>query len=158
MAHLFCKGICFCLVWWIIILVTVVQKSVFCLVTSMGQRKVIWVSIRKGTTNLQIFHSFPLPLSHRDSTVTLAIPRPGSYVTHLLHSVKSKMLKTLCEWLFYLSICSKQVNSLAVSMDGTLLLSGSQDQTARVWHIPSRQCLRVVNHKGKLNHFTLRSD
>ena len=124
-----------------------VQKSVFCLVTSMGQRKVIWVSARKGTTNLQIFHSFSLPLSHRDSTVTLAIPRPGISIPRLSQTIY-----------LYISLFSKQVNSLAVSMDGTLLLSGSQDQTARVWHVPSRQCLRVVNHKGKLNHFTLRSD
>lgn len=47
---------------------------------------------------------------------------------------------------------SKQVNSLAISMDGTLLLSGSQDQTARVWHVPGRQCLRVVNHKGAVTN------
>ncbi|CAH3026839.1 unnamed protein product [Porites evermanni] len=43
---------------------------------------------------------------------------------------------------------SKQVNSVAVSMDGSLLLSGSEDQTARVWHVYSRQCLRVLNHRG----------
>ncbi|KAJ7372545.1 hypothetical protein OS493_019054 [Desmophyllum pertusum] len=47
---------------------------------------------------------------------------------------------------------SKQVNSLAVSMDGALLLSGSEDQTARVWHVHSRQCLRVVNHKGAVTN------
>ena len=46
---------------------------------------------------------------------------------------------------------SKQVNSVAVSMDGSLLLSGSEDQTARVWHIYSRQCLRVLNHRGNVN-------
>lgn len=51
---------------------------------------------------------------------------------------------------------SKQVNSLAVSMDGTLLLSGSEDQTAHVWHVHSRQCLRVVNHKGTLAQQTHR--
>lgn len=47
---------------------------------------------------------------------------------------------------------SKRVNSLAVSMDGTLLLSGSEDQTARVWHVRSRQCLRVVSHKGAVTN------
>ena len=31
------------------------------------------------------------------------------------------------------------------------MLSGSEDQTARVWHVHSRQCLRVVNHKGTLH-------
>ena len=36
-------------------------------------------------------------------------------------------------------------------MDGSLLLSGSEDQTARVWHVYSRQCLRVLNHRGNMN-------
>ena len=43
------------------------------------------------------------------------------------------------------------MNSVAVSMDGSLLLSGSEDQTARVWHVYSRQCLRVLNHRGNMN-------
>ena len=46
--------------------------------------------------------------------------------------------------------CSKQVNSVAVTMDGSLLLSGSEDQTACVWHVCSHQCLRVLNHKGMM--------
>lgn len=33
-------------------------------------------------------------------------------------------------------------------MDGLLLLSGSKDCTARVWDVPSKQCLRVLEHKG----------
>ena len=49
---------------------------------------------------------------------------------------------TLC--VFY----SKRVNSLAISMDGYILVSGSHDSTARVWHVSSKQCLKVVNHKG----------
>ena len=42
----------------------------------------------------------------------------------------------------------KQVNSLSASMDRSQLLSGSQDGTARVWDVTSRQCLKVVTHKG----------
>lgn len=38
-------------------------------------------------------------------------------------------------------------------MDGSLLLSGSEDQTARVWHVYSRQCLRVLSHRGNMNLF-----
>ena len=40
------------------------------------------------------------------------------------------------------------MNSLAISMDGYMLVSGSHDSTARVWHVSSKQCLKVVNHKG----------
>ena len=54
-------------------------------------------------------------------------------------------------WLILFLSASKQVNSVAVSMDGSLLLSGSDDQTAHVWHIYSRQCLRVLNHRGNMN-------
>jgi len=47
---------------------------------------------------------------------------------------------------------SKQVSSLSVSLDGLTLLSGSQDQTCRVWHIPSRQCLKVIPHNGTITN------
>ncbi|XP_070563477.1 WD repeat-containing protein 18-like isoform X1 [Ptychodera flava] len=43
---------------------------------------------------------------------------------------------------------SKQVNCLSVSIDGTMLLSGSHDCTVVLWDIASRQCIRVLNHKG----------
>ncbi|XP_077981988.1 WD repeat-containing protein 18-like [Glandiceps talaboti] len=42
----------------------------------------------------------------------------------------------------------KQVTCLSVSMDGTMLLSGSHDCTVVLWDIASRQCTRVLNHKG----------
>lgn len=38
---------------------------------------------------------------------------------------------------------------LSVSTDGSLLLSGSHDETVRLWDIQSKQCLRTVNHKGR---------
>ncbi|EDO39035.1 predicted protein, partial [Nematostella vectensis] len=47
---------------------------------------------------------------------------------------------------------SKQVTSLAVTMDGTVLLSGSNDNTARVWHIQSRQSIRTLTHKGAVTN------
>ena len=40
------------------------------------------------------------------------------------------------------------VTSLSLSMDGSILLSGSKDCTARVWDVNSRQCLKVLEHKG----------
>uniref|UniRef100_A0A8C7NDI6 WD repeat-containing protein 18 n=1 Tax=Oncorhynchus mykiss TaxID=8022 RepID=A0A8C7NDI6_ONCMY len=39
------------------------------------------------------------------------------------------------------------VTCLSVSMDGTLLLSGSHDETIRLWDIQSNQSIRSINHK-----------
>ncbi len=49
-----------------------------------------------------------------------------------------------------MSFCfsSKEVTSLSVSISGMTLLSGSDDCTARVWHIGSRQCIKKMNFKG----------
>nr|XP_020483297.2 WD repeat-containing protein 18-like [Labrus bergylta] len=41
------------------------------------------------------------------------------------------------------------VTCLSVSMDGTLLLSGSHDETVRLWDIQSKQSVRCLSHKGK---------
>lgn len=38
---------------------------------------------------------------------------------------------------------------LSVSTDGSLLLSGSHDETVRLWDIQSKQCLKTMNHKGR---------
>lgn len=38
---------------------------------------------------------------------------------------------------------------LSVSMDGTLLLSGSHDETVRLWDVQSQQSLRCLAHKGE---------
>ncbi|KAM8745263.1 WD repeat-containing protein 18 [Acanthopagrus schlegelii] len=40
------------------------------------------------------------------------------------------------------------VTCLSVSMDGTLLLSGSHDETVRLWDIQSKQSIRCLTHKG----------
>jgi len=34
-------------------------------------------------------------------------------------------------------------------MDGTLLLSGSHDETVRLWDVQSQQSLRCLAHKGE---------
>ena len=46
-----------------------IEKDVLCLVTSVGQRKKIWVPTRNRTSDLRIPLSYALPVSHRDSTV-----------------------------------------------------------------------------------------
>lgn len=45
------------------------------------------------------------------------------------------------------------VTCLSVSMDGTVLLSGSNDETVRMWDVQSKQCIWTINHRGK--HQTL---
>nr|XP_014427504.1 WD repeat-containing protein 18 [Pelodiscus sinensis] len=45
-----------------------------------------------------------------------------------------------------------QVTCLSVSTDGSLLLSGSHDETVRLWDIQSKQCLRTMNHKGPVTN------
>ncbi|KAM4629736.1 WD repeat-containing protein 18 [Polymixia lowei] len=44
------------------------------------------------------------------------------------------------------------VTCLSVSMDGTLLLSGSHDETARLWDIQSKQSIRSIAHKGPVTN------
>lgn len=35
-----------------------------------------------------------------------------------------------------------------MSADGSLLLSGSHDESVRLWDVKSKQCLRTVSLKG----------
>ncbi|XP_031430583.1 WD repeat-containing protein 18 [Clupea harengus] len=44
------------------------------------------------------------------------------------------------------------VTCLSVSMDGTMLLSGSHDETVRLWDIQSKQSIRTINHKGPVTN------
>ncbi|XP_077496503.1 WD repeat-containing protein 18 [Amblyomma americanum] len=45
-----------------------------------------------------------------------------------------------------------KVTCLSVSLDGQLLVSGSDDCTARVWDVASRQCIHTLHHKGAVNN------
>ncbi|KAH6922842.1 hypothetical protein HPB50_019844 [Hyalomma asiaticum] len=45
-----------------------------------------------------------------------------------------------------------KVTCLATSMDGQLLVSGSEDTTARVWDVTSKQCIHVLHHKGAVTN------
>lgn len=47
-----------------------------------------------------------------------------------------------------LSVPRNQVTCLSVSTDGSVLLSGSHDETVRLWDVQSQQCLRTVALKG----------
>ena len=49
----------------------------------------------------------------------------------------------------------KQVTCLALSIDGTLLVSGSHDCDVRMWDVPSRQCVRTMKHKAAITNILL---
>ncbi|XP_047198866.1 WD repeat-containing protein 18 [Hippoglossus stenolepis] len=44
------------------------------------------------------------------------------------------------------------VTCLSVSMDGTLLASGSHDETVRLWDVQSKQSIRCLAHKGPVTN------
>lgn len=47
---------------------------------------------------------------------------------------------------------SGTVTTLSISLDGETLLSGSNDENVCVWHIPSRQLIRTLPHKGPITN------
>lgn len=47
-----------------------------------------------------------------------------------------------------MSVPRNQVTCLSVSTDGSVLLSGSHDETVRLWDTQSKQCIRTVTLKG----------
>jgi pre-rRNA-processing protein IPI3 len=47
---------------------------------------------------------------------------------------------------------TKAVTCLSASVDGVTLLSGSLDNEVMLWHIPSRQCMKVLHHKGPVTN------
>jgi len=51
---------------------------------------------------------------------------------------------------------TKQVNSLQISMAAHILVSGSLDANIRIWDIASRQCIRVLPHKGPISNLLVR--
>uniref|UniRef100_A0A182NS54 WD repeat-containing protein 18 n=1 Tax=Anopheles dirus TaxID=7168 RepID=A0A182NS54_9DIPT len=46
----------------------------------------------------------------------------------------------------------KSITCLSVSMDNETLLSGSEDETVIVWHMQTRQQLRLIPHKGTVTN------
>lgn len=48
-----------------------------------------------------------------------------------------------------MSVPRNQVTCLSVSTDGSVLLSGSHDETVRLWDTRSKQCIRTVTLKGE---------
>ncbi|XP_065221153.1 WD repeat-containing protein 18 [Planococcus citri] len=51
---------------------------------------------------------------------------------------------------------TKQVNSLSISTDGTSLISGSADESVKIWHIESKQCLRTIRCRGNVTNVIVR--
>uniref|UniRef100_A0A1B6C927 Uncharacterized protein n=1 Tax=Clastoptera arizonana TaxID=38151 RepID=A0A1B6C927_9HEMI len=47
---------------------------------------------------------------------------------------------------------NRAITCLSVSLDGELLLSGSNDFTVKVWQIASKQCLKILQHKGQITN------
>lgn len=48
-----------------------------------------------------------------------------------------------------------KVTCLSISMDGQLLASGSEDRTARIWDVLSKQCIHVLHHQGPLTNILI---
>lgn len=44
------------------------------------------------------------------------------------------------------------VTTLSISLDGETLLSGGNDETVHFWHIPSKQIIRTIPHKGSITN------
>lgn len=44
------------------------------------------------------------------------------------------------------------VTTLSISLDGETLLSGGNDETVHFWHIPSKQIIRTIPHKGPITN------
>lgn len=47
---------------------------------------------------------------------------------------------------------TKAITCLSVSLDGETLMSGSNDEHVILWHIPSRQPIRTIRHKGPITN------
>lgn len=46
----------------------------------------------------------------------------------------------------------KAVTCLSASLDGETLLSGSNDEQVILWHVPSKQPVRIIRHKGPITN------
>ncbi|MBN3301900.1 WDR18 protein, partial [Amia calva] len=65
---------------------------------------------------------------------------------------KDKTFQSDCEGNQVFKGHRNMVTCLSVSMDGTRLLSGSHDETVRLWDIQSKQSLRTLSYKGPVTN------
>lgn len=47
---------------------------------------------------------------------------------------------------------SGAVTSLSISLDGATMLTGAADSSVKLWHIPSKQLIRTIPHKGAITN------
>lgn len=59
------------------------------------------------------------------------------------------VVRFFCNSISWACVSRNQVTCLSVSTDGSVLLSGSHDETVRLWDIQSKQCIRTVTFKGR---------
>ncbi len=52
-----------------------------------------------------------------------------------------------------------QVRTIAVSLDGQIIISGSTDRTVRVWHVSTHQCYQALHgHTASIKSVALSPD
>lgn len=88
-------------------------------------------SVHVGTTEGQIYEF------HINS-----LPRTKEY-----HMTKENMNKYLGH--------KGTVSCIALSVDGETLVSGGEDAQVHLWHIPSKQLIRTLAHRGPVSNVTL---
>lgn len=110
----------------ILLLNVVFTESLSC-VASNG----LETSVHVGTTEGQIYEF------HINS-----IPRTKEY-----HMTKENMNKYLGH--------KGTVSCIALSVDGETLVSGGEDAQVHLWHIPSKQLVRTIAHRGPISNVTL---
>ncbi|XP_055844475.1 WD repeat-containing protein 18 [Episyrphus balteatus] len=110
----------------ILLLNVVFTESLSC-VASNG----LETSVHVGTTEGQIYEF------HINS-----IPRTKEY-----HMTKENMNKYLGH--------KGTVSCIALSIDGETLVSGGEDAQVHLWHIPSKQLIRTLAHRGPISNVTL---
>uniref|UniRef100_A0A2M4CSQ3 Putative agap000479-pa-like protein n=1 Tax=Anopheles darlingi TaxID=43151 RepID=A0A2M4CSQ3_ANODA len=95
-----------------------------------------------------------LTINSMETTLFVGDQKGQIYVCHLLSLPRSKEVHLSQPMLneSTLSGHKKAITCLSVSIDNETLLSGSEDERVIVWHIPTRQLLRVLPHKGAITN------
>lgn len=96
---------------------------------------------------LRALRTFPACLSHQDdetydSSWGLQLPEGGRSGTGGGRGREGGGLQELRGH-------EKTVTCLSVTADSSVLVSGSEDGTARSWHVASRQCVQKIEGIGK---------